>query len=137
MHLTARMAASSTGRSFRSQEPARDQVPVLGVPEEAGRCRSCARAQSLAIIEYLEERYPTPALLPRDLLARARVRELSELINSGIQPFQNLSTTAFLAEAAPELDKQGWFRALHWSRFGQVLEARAQYGCRGSLFDWR
>ena len=45
--------------------------------------------QSMAIIEYLEERFPTPALLPRDLLARARARSSPKLVNSGIQPFQN------------------------------------------------
>jgi maleylpyruvate isomerase len=65
--------------------------------------------QSVAIIEYLEERFPEPPLLPREPLARASVRELTELINSGIQPFQNLSTTAYLAEIAPGVDKQRWY----------------------------
>lgn len=48
--------------------------------------------QSLAIIEFLEERYPEKPLLPRDQFMRAQVRERAELINSGIQPMQNLST---------------------------------------------
>lgn len=48
--------------------------------------------QSLAIIEFLEERFPQKPLLPRDQFRRAQVRERAELINSGIQPFQNLST---------------------------------------------
>lgn len=47
--------------------------------------------QSLAIIDWLEERYPAAPLLPRDPYQRAQVRERAELINSGIQPFQNLS----------------------------------------------
>lgn len=92
-------------------EGARDAAPVL-------------LSQSLAIIEYLEERYPAPALLPEDLLARARVRELAQLINSGIQPFQNLATTRFLAEAAPELDKQRWFETFIAGGL-KVLEGRA------------
>lgn len=59
------------------------QVPVLEV--EAGLYLT----QSIAILEYLEERWSTPPLLPRDPLARARVRQLTEVINAGIQPLQN------------------------------------------------
>ena len=46
--------------------------------------------ESVAILEWLEEAFPTPALLPRDLLSRAHVRALVEVINSGTQPLQNL-----------------------------------------------
>jgi len=48
--------------------------------------------QSVAILEYLEEAYPDPALLPKDSLDRAYVRQAVEVINSGIQPLQNLDT---------------------------------------------
>ncbi|MEC8424682.1 MAG: maleylacetoacetate isomerase, partial [Myxococcota bacterium] len=68
----------------RAVNPMR-QVPVLledGVP----------LAQSMAILEYIEERHPSPPLLPSDPVARARVRQLAEVINSGIQPLQNLRT---------------------------------------------
>ncbi len=105
---------------FRSKNPL-GQIPVLEL-DEAGP--PVFLTQSLAIIEYLEERFPSPPLLPRDLLARARVRELAELINSGIQPFQNLSTTAFLAEAAPELDKARWYERFV-GRGLSILESRA------------
>ncbi|HYQ05089.1 MAG TPA: maleylacetoacetate isomerase [Polyangiaceae bacterium] len=107
---------------FREKNPL-SQIPVLEVEGEGGG--SVFLSQSLAIIEYLEERYPTPALLPKDLLMRARVREMAELINSGIQPFQNLSTTKFLSELAPELDKQRWFEKFIAGGL-QVLEGRAQ-----------
>jgi maleylpyruvate isomerase len=47
--------------------------------------------QSVAIIEYLEEVYPNPPLLPsRDPLSRAKVRSLTHMITSDIQPIQNL-----------------------------------------------
>jgi maleylpyruvate isomerase len=49
-------------------------------------------AQSLPILEYLEERWPESPLLPRDLYLRARARGLAEIVNSGIQPHQNLTT---------------------------------------------
>jgi maleylpyruvate isomerase len=98
------------------------QIPVLELEHDG---TTVFLSQSLAIIEYLEERFPTPALLPRDLLARARVRELAELVNSGIQPFQNTGTAKFLTEAAPELDKSRWFR--HFIGQGLAsLETRAR-----------
>ena len=107
---------------FREKNPL-GQIPVLEVQE--GGNAPIFLSQSLAFIEYLEERYPTPPLLPKDLLLRARVRELAELMNSGIQPFQNLTTTAFLTEVAPELDKQRWFEKFITGGL-KVLEGRAQ-----------
>ncbi|MBL8683408.1 MAG: maleylacetoacetate isomerase [Myxococcales bacterium] len=47
-------------------------------------------AESVAIIEWLEETHPTPALYPADPWAKARVRQVCELVNAGIQPLQNL-----------------------------------------------
>lgn len=47
--------------------------------------------QSLAIIEYLEEHSPLPALLPADLLARARHREVAALIGCDIHPLHNVA----------------------------------------------
>jgi maleylpyruvate isomerase len=64
------------------------QVPVLEITGERGL--SCI-TQSMAILEYLEETHRTPPLLPSDPVERARVRELAEIVNSGIQPLQNLS----------------------------------------------
>jgi maleylpyruvate isomerase len=66
------------------------QVPTLEF-EEGGATRRIG--QSLAIIELLEERYPSPPLLPASSYLRARARQLAEIINSGIQPFQNLYVT--------------------------------------------
>jgi maleylpyruvate isomerase len=106
---------------FRDKNP-RAQIPVLEVDD---RGSPVFLAQSLAILEYLEERYPTPPLLPRDLIARARVRELAEIVNSGIQPFQNTGTSKYLSEVAPDLDKPGWFQ--HFLGFGlSTLETRAR-----------
>jgi len=67
------------------------QVPALEVTEDDGRVHMLV--QSLPIIEYLEERFPERPLLPKSLELRARVRALCEIVNSGIQPLQNLSTT--------------------------------------------
>jgi maleylpyruvate isomerase len=119
VHLV-REGGAQHGAEFRRKNPL-GQIPVLEV-DDAGS--PVYLSQSLAIIEYLEERFPEPPLLPRELVTRARVRELAELINSGIQPFQNLSTTAFLSEAAPDLDKARWYA--HFIGGGlATLEARA------------
>jgi maleylpyruvate isomerase len=76
--------------AHRSRNPMA-QVPTLEVTESDGKVISIS--QSLPILEYLDERFPEPSLLPRELYLRARTRGLAEIINSGIQPLQNLSTT--------------------------------------------
>jgi maleylpyruvate isomerase len=73
---------------FRALNPL-GQVPVLISDHGAAPL-----TQSMAIISYLEERFPTPPLLPADALLRARARQLAEMVNSGIQPFQNTVTLA-------------------------------------------
>lgn len=69
------------------------QVPALEVIEDSGARH--VLTQSLPIIEFLDERFAeAPRLLPRDTFSRAQTRALAEIVNAGIQPFQNLSTTA-------------------------------------------
>ena len=72
------------------------QVPTLEVIEDVGP--PVVLTQSLPILEYLDERWPQHPLLPigtshAAMATRARVRALAELINAGIQPLQNLTTT--------------------------------------------
>jgi maleylpyruvate isomerase len=52
--------------------------------------------QSLAIIEYLDETHPEPPLLPKDPVARAKVRALSQLIACDIHPLNNTSPLRYL-----------------------------------------
>ncbi len=65
------------------------EVPTLEVLNEAGDVVATV-SQSVAIMEYLEECYPEPALLPSEPAERAKVRQLVEVVNSSIQPIQNL-----------------------------------------------
>jgi maleylpyruvate isomerase len=81
--------------AFRALNP-QAQVPVL-IVEDDGQPR--ALAQSLAILAYLEERFPSPPLLPQQPWLRARARQMAEAVNSGIQPFQNLALTERLRAA--------------------------------------
>lgn len=70
--------------------------------------------QSLAIIEYLDETQPKVPLLPKDPLARARVRSLSMLIACEIHPINNLRVLQHLKRVLEQNDEQvnAWYR--HW-----------------------
>jgi maleylpyruvate isomerase len=87
------------GADFQALNPSR-QVPVLITDD--GR----PIAQSMAIIAYLEERFPAPALLPADAWLRARARQLAEMVNSGTQPLQNVSVLDHVQ--ANGLDRNEW-----------------------------
>ncbi|MBX3226850.1 MAG: maleylacetoacetate isomerase [Labilithrix sp.] len=66
--------------------------------------------ESTAILELLEELHPTPPLYPKEPGDRARVRALMQLVNSGIQPLQNL---VVLDRIGDDKDKRlDWLR--HW-----------------------
>lgn len=54
--------------------------------------------QSLAILEWLDETHPEPALLPSDPLGRARVRAFAQVIACEIHPLQNLRVLKYLAD---------------------------------------
>ncbi|MBK9260768.1 MAG: maleylacetoacetate isomerase [Polyangiaceae bacterium] len=80
------------GEEYRAKNPM-EQVPILEF-EDNGVLRRLG--QSIAIIEWLEESFPAAPLLPTDRYLRARARQLAETINSGIQPFQNLTMRAIV-----------------------------------------
>ena len=104
-------------------------VPVL----EDGAVRL---SQSMAIIEYLDEAYPGPALLPKDSLARARVRALAQSIACEIHPLNNLRVLKYLVKELKvgEEPKNTWYR--HWVREGlQAFERQLEQN-PASLFCW-
>jgi len=105
------------GPEFKALNPL-SQVPVL-IPEPGAR----PLTQSMAILAYLEERFPTPALLPADAWLRARTRQLAEMVNAGIQPFQNLPGLTRLKELG--VDATAWAREFN-ARGLAALEAASQ-----------
>ena len=81
--------------------------------------------QSMAIIEYLDETHPQPALLPADAAGRARVRALSQIVACEIHPLNNLRVLKYLVNDLKASDdaKNAWYK--HWVRLGlQSYEAR-------------
>ena len=95
-----------------------------------------ALTQSMAIIEYLEETYPQPPLLPAAAAARARVRALALDIACEIHPLNNLRVLRYLVHdlKLSEDDKNRWYR--HWVETGlevverQLAAAPSRY-CHG------
>lgn len=71
-------------------------------------------AQSLAMIEYLDETHPEPALLPKEPLARARVRALALSIACDIHPINNTRVVGYLEKrlGADQAARDTWSR--HW-----------------------
>jgi maleylpyruvate isomerase len=81
--------------------------------------------QSMAILEYLEETHPAVPLLPSTPLARARVRELAQMVACDIHPVNNLRILRYLVRTLGIGDdaKNEWYR--HWVQEGfGALEAQ-------------
>jgi maleylacetoacetate isomerase len=102
---------------FRAVNP-QMRVPVLVTP--AGD----RLTQSLAIIEYLDETHPQPPLLPKDPIARAKVRAAAELIACDIHPLNNTSPLRYLKRDMGQEQSviDAWYH--HWVIVGfEALEA--------------
>ncbi|MEO0574558.1 MAG: maleylacetoacetate isomerase [Pseudomonadota bacterium] len=70
--------------------------------------------QSLSIIEYLDEMFPQPALLPADPVLRSRVRAASLIIAADVMPIQNLRVLKFLRAEYGQDDAGVSAWARHW-----------------------
>jgi maleylacetoacetate isomerase len=88
--------------------------------------------ESVPIIELLDTLYPEPALYPKDIWEKTRVRTIVEVINSGIQPLQNSKVQAHLS-SDPEV-KKAWgahFNELGLTALEKLLEIYSKEGVRG------
>jgi maleylpyruvate isomerase len=121
-------AQEQLSAEFERVNPLR-QIPVLVWSEEG---REIRLTQSVAIIEYLEERWPQPPLLPVELLARARVREAVEIVNAGIQPLQNPSTLSVLRQAGGRELEHGFRQQILERGLGSLEQLAAAH--RGPFF---
>lgn len=107
-------------------------VPSLTIEDGA---ESTVLTQSLAIIEYLDELHPTPALLPASASNRAFVRSVALQVACDIHPIANLRVLNYLKGevGASETLKQAWYR--HWIDLGFAsLEKRLSSDSRVGSF---
>lgn len=109
VHLT-RDGGQQLSPAFTQTNPAQ-LVPVL---EDAGE----RVTQSIAIIEYLDERHPEPPLLPPTPASRAHVRQLALAVACDIHPLGNLRVLDYLTRnlGATDAQRQQW--AGHWIALG-------------------
>ena len=101
-------------------------VPAL---EDGGKILT----QSLAIIEYLEESYPQPPLLPRDPADKAVVRSMALVIACEVHPIQNLRVLQYVKREYNQSDEQVNRWAQHWINLGlaaleQMIVAQPRRG---------
>jgi maleylacetoacetate isomerase/maleylpyruvate isomerase len=97
------------GKSEHRQDQYRERNPQMLVPYlEDG---DFGVGQSQAILEYLEECYPGPSLLPDDVQQRAAVRSFCNLICCDIHPLNNLRVLQYLKEQLSVTDTQrdAWY----------------------------
>jgi maleylacetoacetate isomerase len=97
--------------------------------------------QSPAILEYLEEVYPEPALLPADPIARAHVRAVCALVACDIHPLNNSGTLAYLKGplGQDQASVDAWY--VHWIKQGfaaieqLIRPGPFAFGAKPSLAD--
>lgn len=113
------LRAGEQRREAFLQINAQGLVPALVLDDGA------VLTQSAAIIEYLEEAYPEPPLLPRAPVQRARVRALSQAITCDVHPLNNLRVLQYLETelGRDKASRDSWYR--HWVQLGfAALESR-------------
>jgi len=96
------------GDAYRAKNP-QMLVPFL----EDGEM---AIAQSMAILEYLEETYPGVRLLPQSEPRRSRVRTFCSMIACDIHPLNNLRVMSYIKSEFGADPTQGWYA--HWIHEG-------------------
>ena len=116
------------GAEYQALNP-QELVPLL-VDEANGGARI---AQSLAILEYLDEVFPVPALLPADPAQRAQVRALALHIACDIHPLNNLRVLQYLSAelGASDEAKNAWYR--HWVEKGLAAVEQGLGVLKGDL----
>ncbi|PZW40171.1 maleylacetoacetate isomerase [Pseudomonas sp. URMO17WK12:I2] len=129
VHLV-RDGGEQNGEAYQALNP-QGLVPLLGDEENGG----APIAQSLAIIEYLEEIFPVPAILPADPVERAQVRAVALHLACDVHPLNNLRVLQYLGRelGVDDAAKNAWYR--HWVAAGlaAVEQGLAAYGDTFSL----
>lgn len=124
IHLR-RGGGEQLGAAYRAINP-QALVPAL---EDSGKILT----QSLAIIEYLEEKHPSPPLLPKHPADKALVRSMAMIIACEVHPIQNLRVLNYVKKEYSQTDEQVNRWAQHWIDLGlsaleQMIVAQPKRG---------
>ena len=102
------------GEQFNNAYKAINPQQLVPALADSGRILT----QSLAIMEYLDERYPKPPLLPADSADRALVRSMALIIACEVHPIQNLRVLTYLKNNLKQSDDDLNRWAQHWINLG-------------------
>ena len=117
------------GEQFRANYQNINAQALVPTLEDDGRYL----IQSLAIVEYLEEKYPSPPLLPKAAADRAVVRSMALVIACEVHPIQNLRVLNYIKKKYQQNDEQVNRWAQHWIELGlaaleQMINAQTARG---------
>jgi len=117
------------GEQFTAAYKAVNPQALVPALEDGGRVLT----QSLAIVEYLDEKYPQPPLLPSDPADRALVRSMALVIACEVHPIQNLRVLNHVKKEYNQTDDQVNRWAQHWIDLGlsaleQLIVAQPKRG---------
>lgn len=117
------------GEQFTAAYKAVNPQALVPTLEDGGRVLT----QSLAIVEYLDEKYPQPPLLPSDPADRALVRSMALVIACEVHPIQNLRVLNHVKKEYNQTDDQVNRWAQHWIDLGlsaleQLIVAQPKRG---------
>lgn len=105
------VAGEQLGDEFAAVNPSKG-VPALELDD------GTVLTQSMAILSWLDETYPTPALLPADPIARAQVRAASDCIALDIHPVNNLRVLGYLKGPLGKTQDDAVTWMNHWMHEG-------------------
>jgi len=119
------------GEQFSAAYKALNPQALVPTLEDNGKVIT----QSLAIIEYLEEKHPKPALLPGDPADKAIVRSMALIIACEVHPIQNLRVLNYVKSNYDQTDEQVNRWAQHWIDLGlSALEQSIVGHSKGGKF---